>query len=98
METPYTSLAWYKSYTESYIHIYCQKIGIKIEPTNATIRVANGDTAKGIGEVRNLPAVFDDMVVPLNFIVLEYSVFRMILGNPKLKYLQICYKFSKTGD
>ena len=42
-----------------------QKIGIKIEQRKATIRVAYGDTAKGICEVRNLPVVFEDLVVPL---------------------------------
>ena len=72
-----------------------QKIGVLIEPSEATIRVANGDTANSMGEVRNLPVVFDDMVVPLDFIVLENSVLGMILGNPTLENLKMCYDLAK---
>ena len=67
----------------------------KIEPSEATIRVANGDTTTSVGEVRNLPVVFDDMVVPLDFIILENSVFGMILGNPTLENMKMCYDLSK---
>ena len=72
-----------------------QKIGVRTEQSKATIRVANGDTAQSVGEVRNLPVTFDDMVVPLDFIVLENSVFGMILGNPTLENLQMCYNLAK---
>ena len=45
-----------------------------MEPSEATIRMANEDIIKSMGEVKKLPVVFDDMIVPLDFIVLENSV------------------------
>lgn len=59
-------------------------------PTNKKITVANGTTTIARGVLHDVPVKFESVLIPLEFLVVEKSLFNVITGCPTLEKLGAC--------
>ena len=74
---------------------FAERLGVHVERSRQSIRVANGDVVDRVGVVKKVPVIFDDLVVPLNFLVLENAMYEVLLGMYSLTALKARFDLVK---
>ena len=74
---------------------FAEKVDAHVEKSSKSIRVANGDVVDRVGVVKNVPVVFDDITVPLDFIVLNNTVHEVLIGMHTLSVIRERFDFVK---
>lgn len=64
-----------------------QRLNLSPTETNCSISVANGNRSRVVGIVTSVPTSFSDLVVSLEYLVVEQPPFDAIIGDPDLSEL-----------
>eukprot|EP00172_Hildenbrandia_rubra_P002482 Plantae.Rhodophyta-Hildenbrandia_rubra.ctg3341.p1 GENE.Plantae.Rhodophyta-Hildenbrandia_rubra.ctg3341~~Plantae.Rhodophyta-Hildenbrandia_rubra.ctg3341.p1 ORF type:complete len:780 (+),score=121.43 Plantae.Rhodophyta-Hildenbrandia_rubra.ctg3341:795-3134(+) len=64
------------------------RLNVEVVESSRKLTVANGEGARSVGIVENLPVTFDSAPVAISFLALEATPFDLLLGMPTLVALQ----------
>ncbi len=69
-------------------HKMVKKLHLRMQPTNRSIKVANCASEKCVGTLNEVPISMGDLVVPMDFLVLEDTPYDILIGLPTLIQLR----------
>ena len=72
---------------------FCKKLNLTFEQKSVGLTVADGQRARSIGLVSELPISFEDLHISMDFHVMENPPFDVIIGVPTLEALRGCLDF-----
>lgn len=75
----------------------CLCLGLTSEKSIKRKTTATGDKSAVLGALKNMPISLDDVVEPVDFIVIEGGSYEMIIGRPTMRKLNgVIYCVHKT--
>ncbi len=61
-----------------------ENLNVRMTPTRCRTKVANGDSEPCLGALTGVPVSMGDLVIPLDFSVMEESPYHAIIGLPTM--------------
>ncbi len=69
-------------------HKMVRKLHLRMKPTNRTIKVANRASEKCVGTLGEVPTSMGELVMPMDFLVLEETLYNILIGLPTMIQLR----------
>ena len=86
-------------------HKMVKKLHLLMQPTNMSIKVANCASEKFVGTLNEVPISLGELVVPMNFLVLDDTPYDILIGLPTMiqlgarpDYYRMVLKIHCGGD
>ncbi len=86
-------------------HKMMKKLHLRMQPKNRSIKVANCASEKCVGTLNEVPISLGELVVPMDFLVLEETPYDILIGLPTmiqlrahLDYYRMVLKIHYGGD
>ncbi len=69
-------------------HKMVKKLHLRMQPTNRSIKVANCASEKHVGRLNEVPISIGELIVPMDFLVLEETAHDILIGLPTVIQLR----------